>query len=80
MTMRSSISKPWGTPMNLGPPVNSAAREMGPSISSDGRMLYFSAELRPGGSGSSDLWQVQILSTPLDPGPFIPEISMQATE
>lgn len=56
---RSSASEPWGPPVNLGAPVNSVYREIYPSISSDGLMLYFSDwwySQRPGSLGGADLW------------------------
>ena len=59
MTMRASKNDPWGTPMNLGPTVNSPYRDDAPEISPDGRTLYFPSN-RPGGSGDMDLWQVSI--------------------
>jgi outer membrane protein OmpA-like peptidoglycan-associated protein len=45
----------WSVPQNLGRPVNSAYRETQPSLSSDGRTLYFSSD-RPGGLGQHDIW------------------------
>jgi hypothetical protein len=52
----------WGTPVNLGPAVNTAYSESEPSISADGLELYFCdfRNPRPGGVGSRDLWQVSI--------------------
>jgi hypothetical protein len=38
----------WGTPVNLGPTVNSSSYEGYPSISSDGLCLFFASD-RPGG-------------------------------
>lgn len=46
----------WSIPVNLGPPVNSAAWEAQPSISPDGRTLYFVCN-RGGGYGGMDLWK-----------------------
>src|SRR2546425_12081501 len=46
---------PWGTPVNLGPVVNSAANEQHPAISRDGLSLYISSD-RPGGFGGTDIW------------------------
>jgi len=43
------------TPTNLGPTVNSSVVDWGPSISGDGRELYFESD-RPGGEGTLDVW------------------------
>ena len=45
----------WSRPLNLGAPVNSRYSEKHPSVSADGRVLYFSSD-RPGGKGSYDIW------------------------
>lgn len=45
----------WSEPVNLGPPVNTPAWESQPSVSSNGRLLFFSSS-RPGGMGGKDLW------------------------
>ncbi len=45
----------WSVPVNLGPVVNSTSWDAQPSISADGRSLYF-ASTRPGSIGPSDLW------------------------
>jgi OOP family OmpA-OmpF porin len=45
----------FGTPVNLGPVVNSSANDGSPKISADGLELYFHSN-RPGGSGGIDLW------------------------
>jgi hypothetical protein len=45
----------FGTPTNMGPIVNSSARDQGPSISGDGLELYFSST-RSGSAGRYDLW------------------------
>lgn len=45
----------WSVPVNLGRPVNSAYRETQPSMTPDGRTLYFSSD-RPGGKGQHDIW------------------------
>jgi Tol biopolymer transport system component/cytochrome c-type biogenesis protein CcmH/NrfG len=52
---RTTTDNPWGTPVNLGPTVNSPALDIAPSISSDGLSLFLGSE-RPGGYGSADLW------------------------
>jgi flagellar motor protein MotB len=47
--------KNWTLPVNIGPPVNTKAWESQPSISANGRMLFFASN-RPGGLGGMDLW------------------------
>jgi Tol biopolymer transport system component len=44
-----------GTPVNLGPLINSSGNEGSPEVSSDGLELYFNSN-RPGGLGATDLW------------------------
>lgn len=48
----------WLPPVNLGPPINTPAKETQPALSADGRQLYFTSD-RPGGSGQLDLWVSQ---------------------
>jgi len=62
VTTRATKDDDWGLPVNLGPAVNTAYGEAGPSISADGLQLYFSewVAFRPGGVGSYDIWQVGI--------------------
>jgi len=48
--------KTWSEPKNLGPMVNSSRWESQPSLSPDGKILYFASN-RTGGSGGSDLWK-----------------------
>jgi outer membrane protein OmpA-like peptidoglycan-associated protein len=45
----------WSVPVNLGYPVNTAYSEKHPSISPDGRKLFFASD-RPGGMGGLDIW------------------------
>lgn len=46
----------WSPAQNIGPSVNSPHWESQPSISPDGRELYFVSN-RPGGQGKMDLWK-----------------------
>lgn len=48
--------KTWSAPRNIGPPVNTRYKETQPSLSPDGRILYFASN-KPGGKGGLDLWQ-----------------------
>ena len=52
---RTSTQMPWDLPTNLGPAVNSTANEFRPSISFDGRTLYFHSN-RTGSLGSVDIY------------------------
>ena len=45
----------WSRPKNLGKTVNSKYWESQPSLSADGRTLFFASN-RPGGYGGRDLW------------------------
>lgn len=45
----------WSEPSNLRTPVNTSSWESQPSISADGRTLFFSSS-RQGGFGGKDLW------------------------
>jgi flagellar motor protein MotB len=45
----------WSVPKNMGNQINSPYRETQPSLSPDGRTLYFASD-RPGGKGLHDIW------------------------
>ncbi len=62
MTMRATITEPWGAAANLGPTVNSGFWEADSDISADGLTLYFCDHggPLPSGVGGGDLWQVSI--------------------
>ncbi len=45
----------WSKPNNMGANVNSKYWDSQPSLSADGRYLYFSSD-RPGGKGRMDIW------------------------
>lgn len=53
--MSSKIGDEWSIPENLGTPVNTGGWESNPSISADGKTLFFSSE-RVGGKGGKDIW------------------------
>jgi outer membrane protein OmpA-like peptidoglycan-associated protein len=53
VTVKTDIG--WSEPKNLGEPINSGYSEKQPSISSDGKDLYFTSN-RPGGKGGYDIW------------------------
>ncbi len=55
MTTRPTKGCSWGPPENLGPSLNTAMGEGGPSISADGLSLYFHSN-RPLGTSTVDIW------------------------
>ncbi len=59
-TTRRTRDDPWGTPVNLGPTVNSSATDITSDITADGATLYFTS-MRPGGVGGYDIWQAPII-------------------
>ena len=64
----------WSTPFDISPPVNTPGWESQPSISSDGRTLYFVSN-RKGGYGGYDIWKSNLTdkgwSEPENLGPNI---------
>jgi len=50
----------WSEPVNLGNPVNTSSWESQPSVSADGRWLYFTSN-RSGGKGKMDIWRAEKL-------------------
>jgi hypothetical protein len=58
VTTRSTVSDPWGVPVNLGPTVNTPDREASPSISADGLILFLNSDCS-GGVGGADLWMTR---------------------
>ena len=65
LTTRATKAEPWGTPVNLGPTLNSSADDLSPTISADGSTLYFHSN-RAGGYGDQDMW-VTTRATVSDP-------------
>lgn len=57
--MSKKIGEEWTTPENLGSSVNTPFWEAQPSLSNDGRILYFSSD-RQGGYGRKDLWMSEL--------------------
>lgn len=54
------VGEDWSVPENLGSGVNTSFWEAQPSLSNDGRVLYFSSD-RQGGYGRKDLWVSELL-------------------
>lgn len=49
----------WSEPFNIGEPINTAGWESQPSISADGRTIYF-VSTRKGGFGGYDIWYSEL--------------------
>jgi len=56
MCTRASRNDPWGTPVNMGAPLNSGSADISPTISHDGLTFIFASKNRSGGLGDYDLW------------------------
>jgi hypothetical protein len=50
---------PWGPPVNVGAPVNSADNDFCPTLARDGRHFYFVSN-RPGGCGGADMYATRL--------------------
>jgi outer membrane protein OmpA-like peptidoglycan-associated protein len=69
------VGNEWSKPVNIGEPINSIYWESQPSISPDGKTLYFVSD-RKGGYGSYDIYRSNYLgngkwSRPVNLGPNI---------
>jgi formylglycine-generating enzyme required for sulfatase activity len=53
---RLSLTAPWGAPENVGAPINTDTKEMGPSLSANELTLVFARE-KTRNSGKFELWQ-----------------------
>ena len=51
VSTRGGVNEPWGEPVNVGPPVNSAADDFCPTIARDGHTLYFVSRRQEGVQG-----------------------------
>lgn len=65
----------WSKPFNIGAPINTSGWESQPSISADGRTLYF-VSTRNGGKGGYDIWKSDLKdggewTVPVNLGPEI---------
>ena len=55
VSQRASVDDPWGSPVNLGPTLNTASNEGNPAFSRDEHLMFFQSD-RPGGLGGIDIW------------------------
>jgi hypothetical protein len=59
MSTRTRTDEPWGPPVNVGEPVNSAANDFCPTLARDGHTFYF-VSTRPGGCGGADIYVTRL--------------------
>jgi outer membrane protein OmpA-like peptidoglycan-associated protein/tetratricopeptide (TPR) repeat protein len=66
--------KSWSEPVNIGKPINSVGWDAQPSLSADGKSIYFVSN-RAGGFGGKDIWVSHnsegIWNEPINLGPTI---------
>jgi Tol biopolymer transport system component len=55
VSQRARTKDAWGTPVNVGPTINTTMLDAVPAFSRDGHLMFFGSN-RPGGSGDNDLW------------------------
>jgi hypothetical protein len=55
---RESLSAPWQTPKNMRYPINTAANDSLPALSSDEHVMFFHST-RGGGCGAGDIWMTR---------------------
>ena len=76
LTTRQTIHDDWGTPVNLGAPLNTIYYDWALNISTDDLLLLFTSN-RPGGSGGNDTWMTTRMTRddpwgpPLNLGPTV---------
>ncbi|MBN2588641.1 MAG: PD40 domain-containing protein [Sedimentisphaerales bacterium] len=76
MITRTTKDEPWSEPENIGSVINSPYLDAHPSISSDGKSLYFTSD-RPGGYGDRDIYVStratinDLWSEPVNLGPMV---------
>lgn len=59
---RANVNDPWGAPVNVGAPVNSAANDFCPTLASDGERFFF-VSTRAGGCGGADMYVTRRLGS-----------------
>jgi Tol biopolymer transport system component len=76
MTTRATRDASWEPAVNMGPGINSYAGDFGPSVTEDGRELYFTSS-RSGGYGRGDIYVASRLTAsdawgaPVNIGPVV---------
>lgn len=77
VSTRANPDEPWGEPVNLGAPINSAANDFCPTIARDGKTFFFASN-RPGYCGASI--NSDIYKTRLGPGLTVDSVTHLSCE
>jgi WD40 repeat protein len=75
MSQRRCLACDWEVPVNLGAPINSDAMDAAPTMSEDGRLLFFYSA-RAGGLGLSDVYVSHRVSTGADGDVWGPPVNL----
>ncbi len=75
MSHRPCLSCDWEAPVNLGAPINSDAIDAAPTMSDDGRLLFFYSA-RSGGFGLGDVYVSHRVSTGADGDVWGPPVNL----
>jgi WD40-like Beta Propeller Repeat len=75
VTHRRCLACDWEVPVNLGAPINSDAMDAAPTMSEDGRLLFFYSA-RAGGLGLSDIYVSHRVSTGADGDVWGPPVNL----
>src|SRR6266550_2481365 len=75
MSQRRCLACDWETPVNLGAPINTDAIDAAPTMSEDGRLLFFYSA-RAGGFGLGDLYVSHRVSTGADGDVWGPPVNL----
>jgi hypothetical protein len=66
VSTRAHARGPWGAPVNVGAPVNSAANDFCPTLARNGHTFYFVSS-RSGGCGGDDIYTTRLRHHGWDP-------------
>src|SRR3989475_12685511 len=75
MSQRRCLACDWEAPVNLGAPINSDAIDAAPTMSEDGRLLFFYSA-RAGGFGVGDVYVSHRVSTGADGDVWGPPVNL----
>src|SRR6266566_2572513 len=75
MSHRRCLACDWEAPVNLGAPINSDAIDAAPTLSEDGRLLFFYSA-RAGGFGLGDVYVSHRVSTGADGDVWGPPVNL----